>query len=105
MTRPPLLFGVLLPAVLLVAGCVHDPFGRPYAAYGNAPPASLRGQCERAIYDDPDVQAAQATSAAQVGWAQAQAMKDLQGVKDAALQRCMSQRGGGLGGGGVEIPR
>jgi hypothetical protein len=105
MKRGSILGGLLLaPLVLLVAGCNIHPFSTPYAAYGDAPANSLRGQCERAAYDDPAVKEQVAKSAGMVSAAQAEGSKELAAVKNVVVQRCMNQRGGRGGGGGVELP-
>jgi hypothetical protein len=92
--------GLLL--VLPIAGCNF--FGNQSQVYGDAPATSLRGQCERAAYDDPAVKTALANEAGTGGmydyWAE-----QLQSAKLAAVKRCVQQRGGGgETGGGVELP-
>jgi hypothetical protein len=91
--------GLLL--ILPIAGCHGDL--RPYAPYSKTDPNTLRGECERAAYDDPVVKdtlaKAAGTGSIQEYWAQK--------VKDAryvAVQRCMLQRGGPDSGGGVQLP-
>ena len=88
-------------ALLLVGGC--NVYRGSYAAYGDAPPDSLRGQCERAAYDDPVVKQALAVSAGR-GSNAADAVTDFAVVKDAAVHRCIVQHGGLGKGGGVELP-
>ena len=88
-------------ALLLVGGC--NVYRGSYAAYGNAPPDSLRGQCERAAYDDPTVKQALAVSVGRASNA-ADATTDFAVVREAAVHRCMAQRGA-PGKGGVELPR
>jgi hypothetical protein len=93
----------LLAAVLLVAGCdPGDPFYRKYAVYGDTDPNTLRGQCERAAYADPDVKDALAKEAGTPGnlsWFDVVNQK----VR-ASVQRCMLAKGGPGMGGGVELP-
>jgi hypothetical protein len=95
--------GLLL--ALPLAGC-HGNYlwSRPYAPYGKAAPDTLRGECERAAYDDPTVKEtlgkAAGTTSAQEYWTQ-----QVQNAVLAATQRCMLQRGGNGMGGGVELPR
>ena len=93
--------GLLL--VLPIAGCNF--FNNESQVYGDAPANSLRGQCERAAYDDPEVKAAVAESAIGAGYAQADTMARLAAVRRVAVQRCVTQRGGGGVGGGVDLPR
>ena len=57
----------VIASLLLLAGCVGSSFSRPYDAYGDAPPDSLRGQCERTVYEDPKVKEALARSAGTAG--------------------------------------
>jgi len=90
--------------VLLLAGCVQQPFSRPYAVYDNTAPDTLRGECERAAYDDPAVKDVLARAAGSVSYAHQAWMQRLEAVKVAAVQRCMLRRGGSLGAGGVELP-
>ena len=92
----------VIASLLLLAGCVGSSFSRPYDAYGDAPPDSLRGQCERTVYEDPKVKEALARSA---GTAGADDIKALAEIKREAVQRCLNQRGGVGTGGGVELPR
>jgi hypothetical protein len=88
--------------LLMLGGCMPDPFGRPYAAYSDAPTSSLRGQCERATYDDPEVKQAMGMVAGQHS---GEKLDRLAAVRREVIQRCMYQRGGPLQGGGVELPR
>ena len=101
-----LLAALPLPAALLfvVAGCSQSPFSRPYAVYGQTSPDTLEGQCERASYDDPAVKDELARAAGSVNYAQEVWLKRVDAVRRQAIQRCMLQRGGNLGGGGVELP-
>jgi hypothetical protein len=94
---------VALAALLALSGCISNPFRRPYDAYGDAPPDSLRGQCERAAYDDPQVKEALARTAGAVGYDQGGALQRLAAVKRDAVERCLNRRGGGVAG-GVELP-
>src|SRR5208283_3677374 len=55
MSRVSILAG-LLPVLLLAGGCSSDSFSRWFSVYGDAPADSPRGQCERAVYHDPQVQ-------------------------------------------------
>ena len=105
MTRPSAFAELLTALLLLVAGCSGNPFKRTYSAYGGTEPDTLVGQCERATYDDPQVKEALAISAGNAGNAQAEGLKQLAEVRRVAIQRCMSQRGGGKSRGGVELPR
>ncbi len=95
--------GLLL--ALPVAGCHGDFFDIQSSVYGDAPADSLRGQCERAAYSDPQVKAAVAASAASVGYHQGAASPDLVAARRAAVDRCMAQHGAAPTGGGVELPR
>ena len=100
--RTSLVLGGLL-LILPIAGCHGNFFDRPYAPYSKTDPDTLRGECERVAYTDPVVKdtlaKAAGTTSLQEYWAQK--------VKDAryvAVQRCMLQRGGPDGGGGVQLP-
>ena len=90
--------------LLAVAGCNGNPFTRPYAVYDGTSPDTLRGQCERAAYDDQDVKDMMAKAAGTVSaydiW-----YRRVESAKLAAVQRCMLARGGPMAGGGVELPR
>jgi len=89
--------------LLAVAGCNGYPFTRPYAVYNGTSPDTLRGECERAAYDDQDVKDTLAKAAGTVSaydiW-----YRQVERAKYAAVQRCMLQRGGPKAGGGVELP-
>ncbi len=104
MTRLSVLAGLLLSTLLLVAGCAN-PFTRPYAVYGQTSPDTLKGECERAAYDDPAVKEELAKTAGSVNYASNAWMQRLNDAKRSAIQRCMLQRGGPGLGGGVELPR
>jgi hypothetical protein len=93
--------GLLL--ALPIAGCHGDFFDVRSSVYGDAPADSLRGQCERAAYNDPQVKDAVAAQAVRAGY-QGGGIADLAAVRRAAVQRCMMQRGGTTTGGGVELP-
>ena len=91
---------LILPALLLLAGCT-----RTYAAYDQSNPNSLMGECERAAYDDPTVHDMLAKAAGSADYAQQEWAQRVEDAKRQAVQRCMLQRGGGKGAGGVELPR
>jgi hypothetical protein len=91
---------LILPVLLALAGCT-----RTYAAYDETSANSLMGECERAAYDDPKVEAAVAKAAGGAGYAQQAWAQRVEDTKRQAVQRCMLQRGGGRGAGGVELPR
>ena len=91
---------LVIAALLLPGGCAT----REYAAYDTFSDSSLRGECERAVYDDPEVKAELARTAGSVNYAQAAWLQRLEKVKIAAVQRCMLKRGGNKGEGGVELP-
>lgn len=90
-------------ALLLVGACT-SPFTRPYTPFGQTSPDTLEGQCERASYDDPQVKDELARAAGSINYAQEVWLKRVAAVRRQAIQRCMLQRGGGLGPGGVELP-
>jgi hypothetical protein len=94
----------VLAGVLLIAGCdPGDLFYRQYAPYAETSPNTLRGQCERAAYDDPEVKDALAKktgTTANWNWYDVVDDKVRQSV-----QRCMLAKGGPGMGGGVELPR
>lgn len=94
---------LLLP--LLFAGCVSEPFSRPFTVYGQTSPDTLRGECQRAAFDDPAVKEELAKTAGSVNYASKAWMQRLDDAKRNAVQRCMLQRGGPAEGGGVELPR
>ena len=96
---------LVLAGLLLIAGCVSKPFSRPYAVYNNTSPDTLRGECERAAFDDPQVKEVLATAAGSVNYASLAWNQRLATAKRQAVQRCMLQRGGPGQGGGVELPR
>jgi hypothetical protein len=104
MRRFPGRAGLLL-AVSLIGGCSSNPFSRPYAVYDNTSPDTLRGQCERAAYDDPAVRDELAKQAGSANYAPTAWDQRLAAVKRQAVQRCMYQHGGPGQGGGVELPR
>jgi hypothetical protein len=95
--------GLALAGLVLLAGCSSWWNSFPsYSVYGSAPADSVRGQCERAAYDDPEMQAALAVEAGNVGHQQ-QALIDLEKVKQRVVERCLRRRGV-RGGAGVERP-
>ncbi len=101
---PPVLALLLLP--LLLAGCTKvDLFSRPYAVYGGTSADTLKGECERAAFDDPAVKDELAKAAGSVNYASDAWMQRLADAKRRAIQRCMLTRGGPGEGGGVELPR
>jgi hypothetical protein len=89
-------------ALLLLGGC--NVYRGSYAAYGDAPADTVRGQCERAAYDDPAVKKALAVSTGRASNA-ADAVTNVTIAKNAAVQRCLAQHGAFGKGGGVELPR
>ena len=99
-------YGLLLALAILAAGC-SNPFGKsnPYSPYGGTPPDTLRGQCERAAYNDPAVKDAWSAATVTMNNSPSDNMQRFEAVKGAAVQRCLAQRGGVGGGGGVELPR
>ncbi|CAH2600318.1 conserved exported protein of unknown function [Rhodovastum atsumiense] len=92
--------GILLLA-LLAGACSN---WTSYAAFDDTSPDTLRGQCERAAYDDPAVKEELAKAAGVVGTSQDQWVLPVKKIKEAAVQRCMLKRGGPMKGGGVELP-
>ena len=104
MTRSSCAAGPVLAGLLLLGGCGH-PLAPKNAAYNLTSADTLRGECERAAYDDPTVRDVLAKTAGSVGYAPMDWMQQLQHAKREAIQRCMYQRGGPGQGGGVELPR
>lgn len=94
----------VLAGLLLLGGC-NNPLQPSYAAYGQTDADTLKGQCERAAYDDPAVKDVLAKTAGSTGYDPMNWMQQLQRTKREAVQRCMYQRGGPGQGGGVELPR
>jgi hypothetical protein len=91
---------VTLPVLLLLlAGCT-----RTYAPYDETSAGTLMGDCERAAYSDPAVEDMVAKAAGGANTAQQEWVQRVENVKRQAVQRCMLQRGGGRGAGGVELP-
>ncbi len=94
----------VLAGLLLLGGC-GNPLQPTNAVYNLTDADTLKGQCERAAYDDPAVKDVLAKTAGSVGYDPMNWMQELQRTKRAAVQRCMYQRGGPGQGGGVELPR
>jgi hypothetical protein len=94
----------VLAGVLLIAGCdPGDPFYRQHAVYGQTDADTLRGECERAAYSDPEVKDAVATRAGTTAnWGLLNVVDD---KVRASVQRCMLAKGGTGMGGGVELPK
>ena len=90
--------------LLLLGGC-GNPFELKNTAYNMTSADTLKGECERAAYDDPAVKDMLAKTTGSVGYAPMDWMQQLQRTKREAVQRCMYQRGGPAQGGGVELPR
>jgi hypothetical protein len=90
----------ILLALLLVAACQ-----RTYAPYDDTSADSLMGECERAAYNDPAVHDMLAKAAGSVNYAQQDWAQRVEDTKRQAVQRCMLQRGGGRGPGGVQLPQ
>jgi hypothetical protein len=86
--------------LLLLAGCT-----RTYAVYDQTSAGTLEGDCERAAYNDPAVEDMVAKAAGGANTAQQEWAQRVEDVKRQAVQRCLLQRGGGRGPGGVELPR
>jgi hypothetical protein len=85
--------------LLLAGGCE-----RKYAVYDQTPADTLRGECERAAYDDPVVKETLAKASGSVNYAPGAWRDQVEAAKLVAVQRCMLQRGGVRGGGGVQLP-
>jgi hypothetical protein len=90
--------------LLLLGGC-DNPFTLKNTAYNMTSADTLKGECERAAYDDPEVKDVLAKTAGSVGYDPMNWMDRLQRAKREAVQRCMYQRGGPAQRGGVELPR
>ncbi len=91
-------------AVLALAGCGYWQSLPRYHVYGTAPADSIRGQCERAAYDDPEMKAAVANEAVQANYSQQEALRALERVKRQVVARCLRQHGVRDLNGGVERP-
>jgi hypothetical protein len=90
----------LILVLMLLAGCT-----RTYAPYDETRAGTLEGDCERAAYNDPAVEDMVAKAAGGANTNQQEWVQRVEDVKRQAVQRCLLQRGGGRGPGGVELPR
>ncbi len=104
MTHRQVFTGLAFLAALALGGCSYWRSMPSYSVGGGASADSVRGQCERAAYDDPEMKAAVANEAAAAGYNQQQALIDLAKVKRRVVDRCLKRHGVRDTGGGVERP-